>query len=101
MKKAKIKDQPYTNLLMPKGSTASQEDQAEQKARINSINQAASQKIFVPFSTNMEQRKAALALRAQGKNIVSGLPGQAPNYQMLQCFYHLAEVNGEFKVIPV
>ncbi len=101
MKKAKIKDQPYTNLLMPRGSAASREDKAEQRARINSINQAATQKIFVPFSTNMEQRKAALALRAQGKNIVSGLPGQVPNYLELQCFYHLAEVDGEFKVIPV
>ncbi|MEH6468747.1 MAG: hypothetical protein V7725_03945 [Porticoccus sp.] len=101
MKRTKIKDQPYTNLLMPKGSAAGREDQAKQRARIAQINQAASHKIFVPFSANMEQRKAALALRAEGKHIVSGLPGQVPNYAELQCFYHLAEVDGEFKVIPV
>ena len=101
MKKAKIKDQPYTNLLMPRGSDAGREDLEKQRARIRKINREAAKKIYVPFSTDMEQRKAALELRAKGKNIVPGLPGQVPDFEDLECSLQLAEVDGKYQVVPV
>lgn len=101
MAKKKIKDQPYLNLLIPKGSSAGKEDLAIQRARIKKIDQVAAQKIFVPFSTDMEQRKVALDLRVSGKHIVCGYPGQVPNFKKLQCSLHLTEVQGKFLVMPV
>ncbi|PCJ93061.1 MAG: hypothetical protein COA46_03620 [Porticoccaceae bacterium] len=101
MTKKKIKDQPYLNLLIPKGSTAGREDLAVQRARINKIDFVAAQKIFVPFSTNMEQRKVALELRVTGKHIVCGYPGQVPDFKKLQCSLHLTEVQGKFLVMSI
>jgi len=100
-RRAKIKDQPFVNLLWDKGTDAGREDQAKMKARIKKINRVAAKKIFVPFSTNMEQRKAAIELRTKGRRIVSGLPGQVPDYEDLECQLHLIEINGKFIVEPI
>ena len=100
-RRAKIKDQPFVNLLMPIGSDAGREDLEKQRARIRKINRTAAKKIFVPFSTNMEQRKAAIELRAKGRKIVSGLPGQVPDYEDLECSLQLIEMGGQFIVAPI
>jgi|TARA_B110000908_G_scaffold167976_1_gene221938 hypothetical protein len=100
-RRAKIKDQPFVNLLIPIGSDAGRADLEEQRARIRKINRKAAKKIFVPFSTNIEQRKAAIELRAKGRKIVSGLPGQVPDFEDLECMLQLTEVNGQFIVMPV
>jgi hypothetical protein len=49
----------------------------------------------------MEQRKAAIELRAKGRKIVSGLPGQVPDYEDLECSLQLIEVGGQFIVAPI
>lgn len=97
----RTKEQAFTNLQLPKGSTAGREDQEKHRARIQERNAMAAQKIFVPFSLNIEQRKAAYELRTQGKNLVCGTPGQEPNYALLGCMLHLVEEDGEFVVRPV
>jgi hypothetical protein len=100
-RRTKIKDQPFVNLLIPVGSDAGREDLKKQRARIRKINKTATKEIFVPFSTNMEQRIAAIELRAQGRKLVSGLPGQVPNYEDLECSLQLIEVGGQFIVAPI
>ena len=100
-RRAKIKDQPFTNLLWVKGTPAGREDQEKMRARIRKINRVAAKKIFIPFSTNMEQRKAAIELRKNGRRIVSGLPGQVPDYEDLDCQLHLVEVGGQYVVEPI
>ncbi|MEH6469180.1 MAG: hypothetical protein V7725_06170 [Porticoccus sp.] len=88
------------SLQMPKGSAAGREDSEKHRARIKEINARAAQKIFVPFSVDMEQRKAARQLRSQGKNLVCGTPGQEPDFALLGCFLQLVEEDGEFVVRP-
>ena len=99
--RTKIKDQPFMNLLMPVGSDKGREDLEKQRDRIRKINRTAAKNIFVPFSTNIEQRKAAIELRAKGRKIVSGLSGQVPDYKDLECSLQLVDVNGKFKVTPI
>ena len=99
-RKKKIKD-PSIQPMFPIGSDAGREDREKLRARIQKIDEDASQKIFVPFSVNMEQRKAAIKLRSQGKNIVSGFPEQVPHFSELGCTLHLVEDDGEFVVRPV
>ena len=100
-RRAKIKDQPFVNLLIPIGSDAGRADLEEQRARIRKINRKAAKKIFVPFSTNIEQRKAAIELRSKGRKVVSGLPGQVPDFENLGCSLQLVEVNGQFIITPI
>mgnify|MGYP005989349079 CR=1 FL=1 len=100
MRKKKIKD-PSIQPMFPIGSEAGREDQEKRQARIQKINEGASQKIFVPFSINMEQRKAAIKLRSQGRHIVSGFPDQVPHFRELGCTLQLVEEDGEFVVRPV
>ena len=99
-RKKKIKD-PSIQPMFPIGSEAGREDREKLRARIQKIDEDASQKIFVPFSVNMEQRKAAIKLRSQGKNIVSGFPEQVPHFGELGCTLYLVEEGGEFVVRPV
>lgn len=100
MSKQSLKEQAFTNLLTPKGSSAGREDLEKQRARIQEINKVAARKIFVPFSTDMKQRTAAIELRAQGKTLVCGHPGQVPDFFELGCPLQLVEENGEFVVRP-
>ncbi|MEH6469182.1 MAG: hypothetical protein V7725_06180 [Porticoccus sp.] len=100
MRRKKIKD-PSIQPMFPIGSEAGREDQEKRRARIRKIEEDAALKIFVPFSVNMEQRKAAIKLRSQGKNIVSGFPEQVPNFGELGCTLQLVEEDGEFVVRPV
>ena len=44
---------------------------------------------------------AALELRAKGRNIVPGLPGQEPDFEDLECSLQLVEVDGKYQVVPV
>ena len=97
----RTKEQAFTNLQMPKTSAAEREDREKHQMRINERNAIAAQKIFVPFSLNIEQRKAAYKLRTQGKNLVYGTPNQEPNYALLGCLLHLVEEDGEFVVKSV
>jgi len=99
--RTKIKDQPFINLLLPVGSDAGREDLEKQRARIRKINRTAAKKIFIPFSTNIEQRKAAIELRSKGRKVVSGLPGQVPDFENLGCSLQLVEVNGQFIITPI
>ena len=94
----RTKEQAATNLQLPKGTDAKREDVDKHRERLQERGALASQKIFVPFSVNMEQRKAARQLRTQGKNIVCGTPGQEPNFALLGCFLQLVEEDGEFVV---
>ena len=94
----RTKEQAFTTLQMPKGSDAGREDSNKHRERIQERNARAAQKIFVPFSVNMEQRKMARQLRLQGKNLVCGTPGQEPDFALLGCFYQLVEEDGEFVV---
>ena len=96
-----IKDQAFTNLLEPIGSDAGRADQDERRERIAEINRMAARKIYVPFSTDMKQRAAAIELRTQGKNLVSGMPGQVPDFFELGCPLQLVEEDGEYVVRPV
>jgi len=100
MSRHRTKEQAFTNLQMPKGSDAGREDLEKHHERLQEIDALASQKIFVPFSVNMEQRKAARQLREKGKNLVCGTPGQEPNFALLGCFLQLIEEDGEFVVRP-
>ena len=99
-RKKRIKD-PSIQPMFPIGSEAGREDREKLKARIQGLNEKAAQKIFVPFSTDMKQRAAALELRQQGKNIECGFPGQEPHFAELGCSLQLIEEDGEFVVRPV
>jgi hypothetical protein len=99
-RKKKIKD-PSIQPMFPIGSEAGREDREKLRARIQKRGEDAAQNIFVPFTVNMEQRKAAIKLRSQGKNIVSGFPEQVPNFGELGCTLQLVEEDGEFVVRPV
>lgn len=96
----RTKEQASTNLQLPKSSDAGREDSEKHRERLQEIDALASQKIFVPFSVNMKQRKAARQLREKGKNLVCGTPGQEPNFALLGCFLQLVEEAGEFVVRP-
>lgn len=100
MSRHRTKEQAFTNLQTPKGSDAGREDLEKRHERLQEIDALASQKIFVPFSVNMAQRKAARQLREKGKNLVCGTPGQEPNFALLGCFLQLVEEDGEFVVRP-
>lgn len=100
MARKKIKD-PSIQPMFPIGSEAGREDRERLQARIKGLTEKAAQRIFVPFSTDMKQRAAALELRKQGRNIECGFPGQQPNFAELGCTLQLIEEDGEFVVRPV
>ena len=98
-RKKKIKD-PSIQPMFPVGSSAGREDREKLLARIKKIDDQAAQKIFVPFSVDMKQRTAAIELRTKGRHIVSGQPGQVPDFAELGCTLQLIEEDGEFVVRP-
>jgi ATP phosphoribosyltransferase regulatory subunit len=59
--------------------------------------------IFVPTieGENTAQQKVIAELRKSGERVVSGFPGQQPNYEELHCDRQLLLVDGEFQVKAV
>jgi len=59
--------------------------------------------IFAPVTETdvAEQQKAISELRKNGERVVSGFPGQQPNYEELHCNRQLLLVDGEFRVKAV
>ncbi|MDX2350173.1 MAG: ATP phosphoribosyltransferase regulatory subunit [Porticoccus sp.] len=59
--------------------------------------------IFVPAveSENSAQQKVIAELRKSGERVVSGFPGQQPNYGELHCDRQLLLVGGEFQIKAV
>ncbi|MBQ0712144.1 MAG: ATP phosphoribosyltransferase regulatory subunit [Porticoccus sp.] len=59
--------------------------------------------IFVPAveSENSAQQKVIAELRKSGERVVSGFPGQQPNYEELHCDRQLLLVGGEFQIKAV
>lgn len=59
--------------------------------------------IFVPAveSENIAQQKVITELRQSGERVVSGFPGQQPNYGELHCDRQLLLVGGEFQIKAV
>jgi ATP phosphoribosyltransferase regulatory subunit len=59
--------------------------------------------IFVPAveSENSAQQKVIAELRQSGERVVSGFPGQQPNYGELHCDRRLLLVGGEFQIKAV
>ncbi len=57
--------------------------------------------IFAPWSSDLEQQSMVAKLRAEGRRVVNGLPGQRGDAQAMGCREKLAQQDGKWVVMSV